>query len=120
MEIFRGIDLNDSFVLGWRDEADKVVFNLELSIWPESPWYEKPRAQEYTCYKRGKLNFSGVREVSGFLPIKGIPSSRDLNGTDDYGNIDVFRLHNDTYQVQGDFGDVEILGGNVSLTLDEV
>ena len=43
LEIFKGIDLNDSFVLSWRKEPNEVIFELEASIWPESEYYEEPK-----------------------------------------------------------------------------
>ncbi|VAW53567.1 hypothetical protein MNBD_GAMMA07-1122, partial [hydrothermal vent metagenome] len=32
MEIFKGIDLNDSFVLSWSKESNDIAFKLECSI----------------------------------------------------------------------------------------
>lgn len=39
MEVFNGIDLNDSFVLDWSYENNSLYFELEASIWPESKYY---------------------------------------------------------------------------------
>ena len=50
MEIFKGIDLNDSFVLSWYQGTNELTFELEASIWPESTYYEKPKPNEHTCY----------------------------------------------------------------------
>jgi hypothetical protein len=48
IEIFKGIDLNDSFVLNWNHEDDHLSFELEASIWPESDYYTTPKQGEYT------------------------------------------------------------------------
>ena len=43
IELFKGIDLNDSFVLNWAHEDSQLCFELEASIWPESDYYFKPK-----------------------------------------------------------------------------
>ena len=88
IELFKGIDLNDSFVLNWVHENDHLSFELEASIWPESEYYSKPKDGEYTCYRKATLLFLNLENINGLKPIEHTPSSKDLDGTIDYGNID--------------------------------
>ena len=66
MEIFKGIDLNDSFVLSWKYINDTLTFDIEASIWPESPFYEKPVGDDYTCYKNAFLSL-GISDPACIL-----------------------------------------------------
>lgn len=84
---FKGIDLNDSFVLSWEQSADKVEFNIEASVWPQSAHYSKPKPNEHTCYRKATLTFSGAKEVNGLLPMKVLKPTIDPDGTSDYGSI---------------------------------
>ncbi len=86
-----GIDLSDSFVLGFHLNKDKFIIDLELSIWPESPFYEQPNKDEYTCYKKGILRFSGLEMIEGFTELLSIKPSVDSDGTPDWGNIYALR-----------------------------
>lgn len=111
VEIFRGVDLNDSFVLDWCYENDHLSIELEASIWPESIYYSKPKKNEYTCYRKATLKFVGVKEVSGLKPKELVQSTRDPNGSIDYGNIDVLNVTDGSFILVGDFGSVNIKGG---------
>ena len=56
MEVFKGIDLNDSFVLDWSYENNRLCFELEVSIWPEYKYYVEPKLNEYTCYRKANTS----------------------------------------------------------------
>ncbi|MGH1451356.1 MAG: hypothetical protein ACRBBM_18280 [Pseudomonadaceae bacterium] len=115
IDLFRGIDLNDSFVLGWHYEGDRLVFNLEVSVWPESKYYYAPKDGEYTCYRKGNLIFEGVKSVRGLLSMAEANRSTDATGECDYGNIDTLLIQSESAQIIGDFGSVEIAGGTCAL-----
>jgi len=63
IELFKGIDLNDSFILSWVHEDDQLTFDLEASIWPESKYYTTPKEDEYTCYRKATLSFKGFDSI---------------------------------------------------------
>ncbi len=106
-DAFSGIDLEDSFVLGWCRTADKLVFDLEFSLWPGHPEYEEPKRGEHTCYKHGRLIFRNAQGIQGLLPMKHAPSTQDPNGTIDYGNVERLEWDADgRVSVDGDFGAV--------------
>jgi hypothetical protein len=113
ISLFKGIDLNDSFVLGWSLEPGRLAFELEASIWPESGYYTAAKPDEYTCYRKATLEFVGIDEVHGLLPIESVRFAQGPDGSIDYGNIDVLVKLESTYQVVGDFGEVEIIGGEL-------
>ncbi len=111
--LFKGIDLTDSFVLGWRLTPDKLAFALEASIWPQSDFYTTPKPDEYTCYRKATLEFVGIKDVHGLLPIESVGFSRDLDGSIDYGNIDTLVKLESAWQISCDFGEVRIIGGEL-------
>ena len=118
ISLFKGIDLNDSFVLGWSLEPGRLVFELEASIWPESDYYIAPKSDEYTCYRKATLEFVGINEVHGLLPLESVCFAKEPDGSIDYGNIDVLVKLESTYQVFGDFAEVEIIGGELRFAVN--
>ena len=119
MEIFKGIDLNDSFVLSWLKSENDVTFNIEASIWPESSFYETPSNDEYTCYKKACLSFRNVEGISGLLEMSDVNPSVDANNESDYGNIDSLNNHGSVFLIEGDFGSVSIVGGDIYFEINE-
>lgn len=113
LEIFKGIDLNDSFVLNWSQENDHLSFELEASIWPESEHYIPPKKDEHTCYRKATLEFVAVTNISGLPPKESVQSSTDPDGTVDYGSIDDLKALDGSFLVVGDFGSVTIQGGDL-------
>lgn len=113
IDIFKGIDLNDSFVLNWSQENDHLSFELEASIWPESEYYIAPKKDEHTCYQKATLEFVGVKNISGLKPKESVQSSTDTDGSVDYGNIDDLKVLDGSFLVIGDFGSVTIQGGDL-------
>ncbi len=113
IEIFKGIDLNDSFVLNWSHENDQLSFELDASIWPNSEHYSTPKKDEYTCYRKATLKFVGVKKVSGLNPKATVQSSIGPDGSVDYGNIDELNVESDSFLIVGDFGSVTIQGGKL-------
>ena len=113
IEIFKGIDLHDSFVLNWSHENDNLSFELEASIWPESKHYTVPKKNEHTCYRKATLEFVGVKNISGLKPRESVQSSTDPDGSIDYGNIDDLKAVEGSFIVVGDFGTVTIQGGEL-------
>lgn len=113
IEILKGIDLNDSFVLNWVQENDSLSFELEASIWPESEHYTEPKKDEYTCYRKATLGFVGVKNITGLKPKETVQSTTDPDGSVDYGNIDDLQALDGSFLVVGDFGSVTIEGGEL-------
>jgi len=113
MNLFRGIDLNDSFILNWNCSDNRLSFAVDASIWPESEYYTKPKKGEYTCYRKATLEFIGINKVSGLVSIESAQSTTDPDGSIDYGNIDSLEESDGSFHLSGDFGTVNISGGEV-------
>jgi hypothetical protein len=113
IDIFRGIDLTDSFVLSWSHDGNELTFELEASIWPDSEYYSKPQNGEYTCYRKAALKFTGVQSINGLKSINLVPSTIDPDGSTDYGNIDALSQTETGFYLSGDFGSVNIVGGEL-------
>lgn len=113
IELFKGIDLNDSFVLNWLQEGARLRFDLEASIWPDSLHYSKPENDEYTCYRKATLIYTGVQTIVGLKPVESMPSTAGLDGETDFGNIDTFIQTENGFQLSGDFGSVNIVSGEL-------
>ena len=117
LEQFRGIDLNDSFILGWRLEGRRIIFELEASLWPESEYYIPPKQGEYTCYRRATLSFKNVIECTGLPSMESAPKSADAAGEIDFGNIDSLQILDGGFSVSGDFGTVSIAGSELTFEI---
>ncbi|MCK8123872.1 hypothetical protein MTF66_02600 [Pseudoalteromonas sp. 2CM39R] len=115
MDIFKGIDFNDSFVLGWTANETEIIFQVEASIWPESPHYREPKSDEYTCYRKCEIKFTNFTSYSGLAVQKFTTPTIDLNGSSDYGNIDSLIKTNQGFKVIGEFGNLEIINGEVQV-----
>ena len=113
IELFKGIDLNDSFVLNWTHEDNQLSFELEASIWPESEHYSKPKDDVYTCYRKATLMFTKVQSINGLKPIEFAPSTKDPDGITNYGNIDALYQTDNGFNIVGDFGSDNIIGGEL-------
>jgi hypothetical protein len=113
MEVFKGISLNDSFVLDWSFENNCLSFELEASIWPESKYFVEPKLNEYTCYRKAILQFVNTVSVIGLKLKSAVMSSTDPDGSIDYGNIDILQLVDGGFELTGDFGNVKISGGEL-------
>lgn len=114
-----GVMVDDCFVLGWRHVENTLIFEIEASLWPGNPHYEEPKPGDWTCYKRSKLVFSGVREVSGLLPMHQVRTTTDPNGTKDYGTIDVLTEIPGGFKIIGEFGDVTVIAEDMWLDIQK-
>lgn len=119
MAEFVAVDLEDSFILGWRyePEADGLAFEIEASLWPGHPAYEPPQRGEHTCYKRAELLFADA-SVTGRLPLQSdVKPGRDADGSEDYGSFDALMLDDGMYRVVTDFADVLVQCERIRFTV---
>lgn len=115
MHIFKCIDLTDSFVLSWNANETEIIFKIEASLWPESPYYLQPKSNEYTCYRKCEIKFTGFTSYSGLIEQSLITPTIDTDGSLDYGNIDSLTKTNQGFKVMGEFGKLEIINGKVQV-----
>ncbi len=105
---FDGVDLSESYVLGWQLAPAELVFQLDvaLTLTPEHRLYASPRAGERTCWVRGALHFAEPSFVQGLREPSIVPGATDATGARDYGNIDGLSWADGEGHVFGEFGDV--------------
>ncbi len=116
-EIFKGVDLQDSFVLGWSNTDSRLEFQLEASIWPESEFYTNPKSGEHTCYRPATIAFVNTSSVQGLAQIGSVKYSTDPDGSKDYGNIESLSKTPEGFIVSGEFGNVSIKGGTLEFSI---
>jgi len=114
MDVFRGVDLNDSFILNWFHAQGSFFIELEASLWPESKYYSAPVNDEYTCYKKASISFQNIQSIEGLTPVNAVTPTIDIDGSADYGNIDSLTSSSSKFYVSGNFGNVVINGGEVT------
>ncbi|HEV2735587.1 MAG TPA: hypothetical protein VGV85_12155 [Longimicrobiaceae bacterium] len=114
-----GVDLEDSWVLGWRYDAParRLTIEVEASLWPGHPAYEPPAAGEHTCYRRATLAFEGVTSVSGLRTQSEVPGHLDPDGTRDYGSVDVLEGADGVFRLAGEMGEVTVRAAVLRLRL---
>ena len=115
MSEFDGVDLTESYVLGWRMDGDDLRFDLDVALVPGHPAYRAPGPDERTCYRRGTLTFPSAHAVVGLERQEAVRATVDASGERDYGNIDTFDDANGEFQLSGDFGDVRVKSGRPRL-----
>gem|GEM_PF-385197 len=121
MQEFAGVDLEDSFILGWNYDAavQRVTFELEASLWPGHPFHEPPARWENACYRRALLVFDDIRNIRGLRPVGEAKGTTDPDGRTTYGKIEGFQQENETVRFRGEMGDVEIEGSSIRLLIHE-
>jgi len=117
MCVFTGIDINDSFVLTWELMNSKLQFNLEVSVWPSSKYYNEPKSNNYTCYRSAILVFENVVSIDGLQNMASVRPVTDASGTTDYGNIDTLVKTEVGFLIEGSFGSVRIEGGELKIEI---
>lgn len=113
----QGVMLEDSWVLGWLQSDDALVFELEASLWPGHACYQQPKTNEWACYKRAQLIFEGVTSVEGLLDQSVVKFTVDPDGSKDYGCIESLQQSNGCFKIEGNFGHVAIHATAVRLAI---
>ena len=107
IEKFKYIDLNDSFVIGWKCCEDIFYIDLEASLLPGHKDYITPNKDEYTCYKLARLLFLNLKNMSGLLSIENVEPNNVMDGEiADYDEIEYFKVGEKEFHLIGKFGDV--------------
>lgn len=105
-DIFKGIYLEDSFVLAVDESNGQLTFCMDLVLTENHPEYSSPKEDEQYCFKRGQIVFPNLNSVKWIS--KNLHPFRDADGNYDYGNIDFFELRPGGYHLLGDWGEVII------------
>jgi hypothetical protein len=102
---FDGVDLSESYVLGWRITPIELLFDLDVALTPEHPRYHSPRSGERGSWLRGSLRFPKASQIRGLAEQSRVPGATDATGARDYGNIDELSWADGEAHVVGEFGD---------------
>jgi len=105
---FRGVDLEASYVLGWKVKEGALVVEVDLCLAPEHPFYEPPRPSEKACIRPAVIEFPGCTQVAvAGSPAAGSPA--EAASRLDLGRIGGFaRVGEGGYRLTGRFGTVDI------------
>jgi hypothetical protein len=116
LEEFKGIYLEDSFVLDIKLNFESFEILLEAVLHETHPLYTIPLPNEQYCYRKARIIFSDYKKIVFHKNI--IIPSVDASGEVDYGNIDTFVVRDGQNILTGDFGELEIRCDAVSLKID--
>ncbi|MFQ6005070.1 MAG: hypothetical protein ACE5OQ_06140 [Woeseia sp.] len=106
---FKAVDLTQSFILSWDTVSESLLIDLDLYLYlcPDHGFYEEPRPAERACFRPALLEFPyccGIRSDSN--PMVAVPVATATLG---HGAIaGLRRIGNRHYEINGDFGSVEI------------
>ena len=112
-----GIDLTDSFILNWKKNNSEFEIELELSIWPENPYFSKPLKNEFTCYKKGKLTFLDIKEIKGLIKLESVKPNIDPDGSKDWDCIYNLRKEGKLFKFSTVFTDIEISCNGIEIEI---
>ena len=115
-QIFHGIYLEDSFVLGILESSDELCFLMEFVLMECHPNYSRPETDENYCYKKGRIVFRGLKSVR-WLHRYCTPFV-DKSGEEDYGNIDYFTSSDGRYSLGGHWGELIVSSSRLLLIWD--
>ena len=116
MAEFNGVDLEDSFILGWRysPSVGGLLFDVEAHLGPDHPAYERPTPDEFGCYKRATLLFAAASVLGDLPEPSSVRAIRDPDGSEDYGSFDTITMEDGAYRIATDFADVVLTCNDVS------
>ena len=99
--------LEDSYLLGFRADASRLVLIVDAVQVEASPYQESPAPGEQYCYREVDIVFANTTSIDwitcGFRPSFG------ADGSIDFDNIDTFEEEQPgVYRLSGGWGEVVI------------
>lgn len=115
LPVFREVRLEESYVLGVRESAGEIRFDMDLALGERHASYRAPRggSGEQGCFRRGRIVFKTVSDV--VWQEKRIPTDVDPDAPADLGKIDTFVLDGATYKLRGPWGRLELRAGSLDV-----
>lgn len=110
------LSLEDSYVLRISIEPYRLELRMDFALTPAHPWYELPRAGEQECYRKGVLRVVNFEAV--VWRASNLKPSIDATGELDYGCLDEMIEIEGSLKLRGDWGEIEVTGGQPILNLD--
>lgn len=111
------IFLENSYVLGIAVEPYRIEFRMDFVLTPTHPNYVPPPATEQECYRRGVICIEGFRALA--WRASNTRPSIDKDGELDFDCLDEFVMKDGSTLFGGDWGEIEVEGGEMIVRLDE-
>ncbi|MBQ0999204.1 hypothetical protein ACIP96_17185 [Streptomyces nigra] len=104
---FDGTSLEDSFVLEIQAAPGRLNITLDLMIGWAHPSFRDPLEGEVACFRKAVIEFPAVRELA-WTRQSSVRPAMDDSGEQDWGGIDVLRQLGAVYQLEGNWGAIEV------------
>ena len=114
---FASVDLGGSFVVAWETEGESLLVELDLSLLPEHPFYERPRPAEGACIRPAVIEFPFCSLVTESGDNKRQPVRDAIRNFVGGGIAGLRRTGDGQYELRGEFGVVDILAERPLLRL---
>jgi hypothetical protein len=106
---FRGVDLDESFVLSWRIEGGSLRLDVDLCLLPQHPFYETPRPSRRACYHAGIVEFPACSALDARNRDGAARPPSQVANELGLGRITGLKRTSDgVYEIHGAFGEVEV------------
>ena len=102
----RDVVLEESWILGVIASPTRLSFTADFVMTVAHSRYSPPSPDEVFSYFRGEMIFSGVSALS--WTAQGDPPAIDAAGTVDWGHIDSMSFEGHHFQLEGDWGRIEV------------
>jgi hypothetical protein len=114
---FENVCLEDSYVLSITVQPAVLLLKLDLLLLPGHPHYRAPLPGERACFQQATVTFSSVRDLH-WTGQGVITPAVDASGTVDFGSVDSLTRDDTTYQLLGDWGEINLQSDTPSLSID--
>lgn len=111
-----GYYLEDSYVLAINASPGRVLFRIDAVVTQDHPDYQGPKPGEYYDFRPAILDFRSVKSLH--WRDQGRRPSTDAAGAIDFGNIDAFTWEGDEFRLEGEWGEMVIVGGAPHISLE--
>ncbi|WP_371660132.1 hypothetical protein [Streptomyces sp. NBC_00280] len=114
---FENVSLEDSYVLDIAVHPGVLTLKIDLLLLPGHPEYRDPLLGERACFRQATVVFSSVRDLhwAGQSVIK---SAIDASGSVDFGSVDSLTRLDDSFKIEGDWGEINLRSDTPSLSID--
>jgi len=114
---FEGIDLTESFVLGWQRGNDLVI-SMEFCLCEDHPQYRTPPPGEWACFVRGFIQFLHLKALDGLPEMDAVKGAVDATGERDFGHIEGIGFANGDFWLECEFGTISGTSDHPTVSLD--
>lgn len=115
MSLPHGILFNESYVLAIHIAPYSVYMKMDFRLTEDHPLYEKPLEPDGGNFMLGEIVVSGFRTVE--WEATGAPPAIEASGGLDFGCLDQIDEISGGWLLGGDWGQLRVLGGSLSATM---